>query len=160
MVDKKALLATLIATLKAEVGTAKRRARDAADAATHEESRAENSKDTRATEASYVARGQAAHAAELESSLAALSRLTPRDFDEREPVALGALVDVDSEGARTCYFLLPAAGGRDLDGGPETIATLTTRSPLGRALLGAALGDAVEFAAPQGARTVEIVKVR
>ena len=67
--DKQQLLAALVAQLDGQVDGMSRRAREAAASATHEESRPENDKDTRAIEESYLARGQAKRAAEAEAAL-------------------------------------------------------------------------------------------
>src|SRR5438105_1526107 len=81
--------------------------RDAQKAATHEEAKPENDKDTRALEQSYLARGQAERVLALERSDNALEFLGLRAC---ERVALGAIVELDHDGARSVYFLAPVGG--------------------------------------------------
>ena len=125
MIDKRALLDALRATLKEELDTQTRRAREAAEAATHEENRPENDKDMRSTEASYVAKGsrlrspQDAPVAWRASSRA----LRPR----RRHQATASWLEV-GEQERT-VFVLPAGGGVGLDVPGDGVACLATTSP-------------------------------
>lgn len=161
-VDKSQLLALLVERLTEELGKVKGRAQREAEGATHEEARAESDKDMRATEASYVARGLAERAVRLEQALVQLSRLTLLDCRRAGTIQASALVEVEHEGQRSLYFLVPAGGGEHLTlagaaGGAQRIQTLTPTSPLGRALLGLAVGDEAEVESPQGPRTYEIL---
>jgi transcription elongation GreA/GreB family factor len=155
-VDKRALLADLRAALAHELERATRHALDAAEATTHEENRAESDKDMRSTETSYVARGQALRARDLEAAIMRLAAVEPRDFDADDGIETSALVEVEQDGRRTRYFIVPAGGGLRLG----AVQTLATTSPLGRALLGLSAGDEAEVATPQGTRTVTILSVR
>lgn len=162
-IDKKVLLEALKLQLQAELERAQKRAKDAADGATHEENRAEGDKDMRATEASYVARGQAGRASEMEEAFVRVSALELLDFKPGARIAISALIELWHDGKRLHYFLVPAAGGERLTVGGTEIQTLTPQSPLGRALLGATEGDEAELPARQPGepvRVYEIVKVR
>jgi transcription elongation GreA/GreB family factor len=75
-------------------------------------------------------------------------------------VASSAIVSLESDGERACYFLLPVAGGIRVRLGELEVQTLTTTSPLGQALLGATAGDEVALKTPRGPRTYEVVEVR
>jgi transcription elongation GreA/GreB family factor len=160
--DKPAILASLRAELELERGRFTRRALDAAEAVTHEENRAEGDKDMRSTEASYVARGQADRVRDIEASLARLASLELRAFGQGDTIAVGAMVDVQPEGAgaMTTYFLVPVAGGIRLRASGTEVLTLTTSSPLGKALIGLSLGDEAEVTTPQGTKTYVILGVR
>lgn len=162
-IDKKDLLETLKRRLESELLRAQKRARDAAEGATHEENRAEGDKDMRATEASYVARGQAGRASDIEESLLRVSALELISFKPGARIAISAVIEVLHEDKQLHYFLVPAAGGERLQVGGIEVQTLTPQSPLGRALLGATEGDEAELPARQAgesARVYEIVKVR
>lgn len=162
-IDKKALLEMLKDRLEAELGRAQKRAREAAEGATHEENRAEGDKDMRATEASYVARGQAGRAGEIEESLLRVGALELLGFGPGARIAISALVELLHEGKPLYYFLVPAAGGERLRAGGIEVQTLTPQSPLGRALLGLTEGDEAELPArraDEAARVYEIVRVR
>ena len=143
--DKQALLQTLKTRLETELSRAQKRAKDAADGATHEENRAEGDKDMRATEASYVARGQAGRASEMEEAFLRVSALELLSFAPGARIAISALVELEQDGKRLHYFLVPAAGGERLQQGGVAVQTLTTQSPLGRALLGLTEGDEAEL---------------
>lgn len=161
--DKRALLESLKQKLEAELLKAQKRAKDAADGATHEENRAEGDKDMRATEASYVARGQAGRASEMEEALTRVSALELLPFDDDSRIAMSALVEVELRGKRLTYFLVPAAGGERLEQAGVEVQTLTTQSPLGRALLGLTVGEEAELPARspgEGPRVYEILHVR
>lgn len=128
--------------------------------ATHEEAKPENDKDTRALEATYLARGLAERVAALENASGALAALKLRDFGADAPIALGAIVILSAEqGPPARYFVVPAAGGLKLQVGGRALTTITPEAPLGRALLGAYEGDEVTVQTPQGARTLEIERV-
>ncbi|MEY4549463.1 MAG: hypothetical protein RL685_5658 [Pseudomonadota bacterium] len=161
-VDKSQLLALLVERLTEELGRVKGRAQREAEGATHEEARAEGDKDTRATEASYVARGLAERALRLEQGLKQLSHLTLLDCQRAGAIQASALIELEHDGQRALYFLLPAAGGEhltlgDAEGAEQSIQTLTPTSPLGRALLGLGVGDEAEVESPQGPRFYEII---
>jgi len=161
--DKKAVLEALKQKLRDELERAQKRAKAAAEGATHEENRAEGDKDMRATEASYVARGQAGRASEMEESFVRVSALELLSFKPGARIAVSALVELLAEGKPLHYFLVPAAGGERLQVGGTEIQTLTPQSPLGRALLGLTEGDEAELPARQAgepARSYEITKVR
>ncbi|MCC6645569.1 MAG: hypothetical protein IT374_08370 [Polyangiaceae bacterium] len=149
--DKRALVARLRAALEGDLAAAHARARDAADAATHEENRAESDKDMRSTESSYIARGHSRRVAELEGALAMLGAMSVRDLERAAPISVSALVTVADGGREATYFLVPAGGGVDLGG----VTSLSTTSPLGAALLRAVEGDEIT----RGGRTLEIVAV-
>jgi transcription elongation GreA/GreB family factor len=157
MTDKSKLLTELVARLKSDLDTLERAHRATQEAATHEEAKPENDKDTRALEQSYLARGQAARVDELRAAVADASALVARDFAGR-PAAVGALVVIDEDGKRSALFLAPAGGGTYLADG--AVQVVTPRSPLGHAILGKSDGDEVEVALAGKTRTLEIVSVK
>lgn len=153
--DKAQLKAALLAQLTAALATAQAAHAAALEGATHSEARAENDKDTRGLEQSYLARGQAQRVVELETAVTAVTALALRSFGARDPVALSALVTIDDEGERKRLFVAPAGGGNVVAG----VQVVTPSSPLGRALIGKRCEDEVELRLPGGARTVEIVAI-
>jgi len=154
--DKAALRTELAAQLAEAFASAQRAHAAAVEGATHTEARAENPKDTRGLEQSYLARGQAQRVAELEAGLAAVTALVPRDFASGDPVAVGALVTVDDDGEPKRLFIAPHGGGSVLAGGVQVV---TPSSPLGRALLGKRVDDEAELRLPGGQRTLVVVAV-
>ena len=157
-IDKRVLLDDLIAQADAEAATLLRAARATHEGATHPEAKPENDKDTRALEASYLARGQALRIEELRAGLADVEALRLRDFGEGSPIALGALVTAEEAGAEVSFFLLPHGGGAKLAGG--RVQVVTPKSPLGRALLGKHEGDDCDLAVEGKRRELSIVRVR
>lgn len=154
---KRRLVEQICSELGAELETMRRAADAAHEAATHEEARPENDKDTRSIEAAYLAGAQAERVSQLEDSIGILRAVPLRDFGDGDPIAMGALVDVEVDDQRETHFLLPVAGGLRVEIDGRTLRTITTSSPLGAALLGNTLGDVVELESPRGLREIEIV---
>jgi len=148
---KPALKAELIAQLEESLASARAAHASAIEGSTHEEARAENDKDTRGLEQSYLARGQAQRVAELEAAVGDVTALALRTFTASSVVALSALVTTDDDQQ---FFIAPAGGGCVLAGGVQVV---TPSSPLGRALLGKRIDDEVELQLPGKLRTFAIV---
>lgn len=150
---KEVLLESLRSRVQAEYDAAVASQKVTHQAATHEEARPENDKDTRALEQSYLARGQAERVASLRSDLDQLHAFRLRSFEEDGPIALGAVIELEGDAKeRRLYFLAPAGAGEVLEDGEDAVRVLTPRSPLGRALIGKSLGDEVELHTPSGNR--------
>lgn len=158
--DKEEALRILRDQVAEDLARAAEAQRETQRGATHEEAKPENDKDTRALEATYLARGLSERVASLENAVAALAALKLRPFDADTPLALGAIAILSGErGPAARYFLVPAAGGLKLTVGGNTLTTVTLDAPLGRALLGAYQGDEVSVQTPQGIRALEIERV-
>ncbi len=148
---------TLLARAQTALDTARAAHAAAVEGATHSEARAENDKDTRGLEQSYLARGLAARVAELDGALGAIAHLSEAAAAAGARAGLGALITTeDDHGATQRYYLAPWGGGELL---PGDVAVVTPSSPIGRALLGREAGDAVEIQRPGGARTLTIVAI-
>lgn len=157
LAEKRALVAELVRRLEVELETLEAAQRATQEAATHEEARPENDKDTRALEQSYLARGQAKRALELRAALDA-ARATPvRAFAEGVPIALGALVTLEDDRGEQRVLIAPSGGGEELAGG---VRVVTPPSPVGAALLGKVEGDEVELRQGGRVRTIAILAVR
>jgi transcription elongation GreA/GreB family factor len=138
--DKKALKAELLAVLQKTLATLEAAHADTREAATHEEAKPENDKDTRALEQSYLARGQAMRIEALKAGVAATGAMS---LARSTVVKAGALVEAeDEDGATLRYYLAPDGGGTKLAGGVQVV---TPSSPLGAALTGKREGDEVEL---------------
>lgn len=122
----------------------KQAARDAHEAATDPDSRAESKYDTRTLEASYLASGQARQVEQLSAALRIFDRVILPDLSSLGAVAPGALVELRMEGERRWFLLVPAAGGLEVEDDDRTITMLSPESPLYQNLLGAAVGDWIE----------------
>jgi transcription elongation GreA/GreB family factor len=155
--DKASLRAELLASLTQTLEAARAAHAAALEGATHTEARAENDKDTRGLEQSYLARGQAQRVAELELGVAHIEAMALRVFTSRDAIASGALIAVDEDGKRTHYFMAPAGGGSVIGG---DIQVITPASPVGRALAGKRVEDVVELKIGAKTRELEIVELR
>ena len=150
-------MAALLAKLEAEHAALVAKAAAAARAATHEEARPENDKDTRAIEASYLARGQAARVEALGETL---TRLRFVDLRTREGSAEpGCLLELDVDGTPGLYLLVPVGGGEAVEVEGVTVRTLTPAAPLGRALMGRSAGDDFELRLGRALREVEVLSL-
>jgi transcription elongation GreA/GreB family factor len=158
-VDKRALLAELQADIARTAAVLTRAAEDARAAATHEEAKPENDKDTRAVEAAYLAGAQADRARDLARTAAALGALDLRSFGPGDAIASGALVEVEHAGATQRYFLAPQGGGLRATVGGVAVQVITPGSALGRELLGKREGDVVDVTVEARTRSYEIVRV-
>jgi transcription elongation GreA/GreB family factor len=159
-VSKQKLIESLVAQLTAELEAMTQAARAAHEAATHEESRAEDQHDTRGLEASYLAGAQAARASELAQTIAYYRALPVAEWGESRPVAPGALVELELGERRTLYFLVAQGGGLTVNVDGARIQVITPRAPLGEALLGRVLGEPVEVEAQGQLREYVLVGVR
>jgi transcription elongation GreA/GreB family factor len=158
-VDKRALIAQLAAEIARSIAVLTRAAGEAREAATHEESRPENDKDTRAVEAAYLAGAQAERARELTRTAAALASLDLKAFGPGVPIASSAWIELDHEGATSAYFLAPQGGGMRASVGGVTVQVITPQSALGRELLGKTEGEVIEVTVQGRRREYEIVRV-
>jgi hypothetical protein len=152
--DKRAVLAALIDEVQRSLDVMVEAAKIAHAAATHEEMKPENDKDTRGLEAGYLARGQSQRAAEIERTLKTLRAFPVKSCDVVVEGALVVTIDTATR-ARSMVFIAPAGGGvkLDIDGTPVQVVSLS--SPLGEALEDKGEGDVAEM----GKRRIEIVRV-
>ncbi len=153
---KRAVRDALCESMHSALAAIAHAAKDAAAGATHEENRSEGDKDMRATEQSYIARGQAIRAEELAEHLQRLETFDFRDFSKNEAIALGALVRVLVDGDERFFLIVPWGGGTEITVDGTKITVITPASPVGRALLGRHLGDEFELAIKGAMREWEI----
>lgn len=159
--NKKAICLAISEQLQAELKQTIEAANNAHKAATDDQSKAETQYDTLAIEASYLAAGQSQRVHELQQALQTLAQLELRVFSADEPIALGALVqlqrgDID----RHWLFIAPVAGGYRCRLTQREIAAevtlVTPQSPMGKALLAKYLDDeiCVEIAGKTRSETI------
>jgi transcription elongation GreA/GreB family factor len=159
--DKRRLRDELVVAIRAELDAVMRAHKATAAAATHEEAKPENDKDTRALEQSYLARGEALRLEEQRAALADVQAMALQALGESGPVCLGALVATAQEGQEdgqeALFWIVQHGGGARLQGG--AVLVVTPKSPLGRALLGSRAGDECEVLLAGKARIVRILSV-
>jgi len=159
-VNKRELLDHLIRRLESDLQKVTAAQKATQEGATHPENRSESDKDMRATEVSYLARGQAERVISLRDELGLLRSLTPRSFGPESPIAATALLRLEFDEGSGFYFFVPAGGGLRLALGEGSEASvLTPRSPLGQNLLGMKQGDIVGLDTSDGSKEYEIAEV-
>lgn len=159
-IDKSAFLDELRGRVREQLATITQSQQSSQDGAAHEESRPEDPKDMRSTEASYLARGLAERVGQLQTAEVRLAEFAPPPFPEDAAVSLGALVTVeDEDGQVTRHLLVPAAGGERLEVSGVQVRTLTLDSPLGQELVGRERDDEFEIDLPRGRTTCTILEV-
>ena len=132
----------------------------AIDEATGAESKAENKYDTRSTEASYLARGQAERVAALRTLVSFVSSPASRLDREMCPVGLCSLVALEDQGGTMWVFVAPGGGGLRFEVDGVAVVIVTPDSPLGKALIGQEEGAEISFQTAAGDRELEIVALR
>ncbi|MCA9620957.1 MAG: hypothetical protein KC731_18170 [Myxococcales bacterium] len=159
--DKEALKQALVGLLSAERDTVREAQRATSEGVTHEDNRQESDKDMRSTEASYLARGQAARAQALEEDVNKVRAMALRKFREDSPIGISAVVELVVDGAQErLVWLAPAGGGSELEQAGQLIHVVTPPSPLGRLLLGAHVGDLFDLETPGKSEEIEIRAVQ
>ncbi|RCX02510.1 GreA/GreB family elongation factor [Marinomonas foliarum] len=147
--DKKKVYQAITDALLQRFKTAKWAAKQAHDAATNEESVAENKYDTFGLEASYLAHGQSKRVLECEKDWLFFNKKTFDIFNEDDAIELWCLVAlkiIDSVNEVEKYFIIsPCAGGLTVEINGKSIYLVTISSPVGKALLGKMVGEEVEL---------------
>lgn len=167
---KPKVIAAFIAKFESEAEALAASAKAAHEAATHEESKAEDSHDTRGVEASYLAGAQSARIAELKAVILEYKALHATSLLGKPlaSIAAGALVtiqplvDADSEKLKgsAIHALFAVRGGGtavEIDG--QAYSVFTPTSPIGEAIFGGAAGEVVEIESKGGGRAYRIERV-
>jgi transcription elongation GreA/GreB family factor len=150
------MVADQIATdLAALIGAAKATHAEA----THEQNKPENKYDTRALEASYLARGQSRQVAELERAKQDFESLSTADSLPDAPIDVGALLALKNGSTETVYLLGPRAGGIEVvcEGTPVTV--ITPQSPIGQQLITKVQGESIVLPNDPKQRKFKITRV-
>ena len=128
--------------------------------ATSDEHRAENKYDTFKLESSFLARGQAKRVEDLTAALESLQMLPLQELHNASPIQLGALIRLKAEdGAISVLLFGYAAGGETVLADGEEVVIVTSRSPLGQAVLGKIVGDTFEFKMGNDRHTFTVLSV-
>jgi len=145
MISKPAIVKDVIRQLGEELeklaGVSRAMHADASD----EQSKAEDQYDTRGLETAYLASSQARQATATEEALAAYHALKVAKFTTKTPVALTALIELESRGERMLYFLGPKGGGIEVG----EILVVTPEAPIGKELVGKKAGERFKFHAQE-----------
>ncbi|ACO76820.1 hypothetical protein AvCA_05670 [Azotobacter vinelandii CA] len=158
--SKTRVLQLILARLEDDLALARIAVQTAHEAATHEESVAENKYDTRGLEAAYLAAGQSRRLEEIRQALNRYRNLQARPFDAGRGIQLTDLVRlVDGQGVEQTLFLGPDAAGLKVRDGDRQVMVITPRSPLGQRLLGRGEGDEIELTLAGALQRYEVLEV-
>ncbi len=156
-IDKQEVLRLLRQRLADQLATLTASQHAAQSGATHEESRQEHPKDTRAIEAQYLARGLASRVETLHAAVTRLTNLRLDKFGEADEIGLTALVGVSNDqGEPAVYFVVPVGGGETIPIGGSSVQAVTPTSPIGRALIDRQVGDEATVELPGGRSVLAI----
>ena len=155
--EKTQVIKALLAGLERELAAIESVAEMARDEATNPETKAEGKYDTRATEASYLARGQAQRIAELRRLRAWYRQTHSTPSSHQAQIGLGSLVQI--RGDRVDWIFLAPTGGGKVEIAGQAIRVISLSSPLGSALVEQEAGDSVEVDTPRGLHEMEILQV-
>jgi len=159
--DKRLIIDKIIIELDRELQNLMTSALDARDAATNEESKAENKYDTRGLEASYLAGAQALRAQEVKEAIDVLQKIKIPNYDDQSPIQVMALVDICIDDVdKFLFFVVPSRGGMKLDVNGESILTISPEAPIGRGLYNKKTGDSFELKLKGEVKNYEIIRVR
>lgn len=142
---KGAVRDALLEALRVSLAAMAHAAAQTREGATHSESKQEGDKDMRATEQSYLARGQAMRTEDLAEQLQRFEASALRDYAEDDPIGPGALVRVSIDDEPRTFFVSAHAGGTELDVEGTKVTVVTGASPVGTALLGRRVGEEFEL---------------
>src|SRR5580693_7749134 len=112
--SKALLKEQLVRVLAADLAVRERAYQASREAATHQEAKPENDKDTRALEQSYLARGEALRLEEQRAALADVQAMALQALGESGPVCLGALVATAQDGQEALFWIVQHGGGARL----------------------------------------------
>ena len=142
--NKPALLRAILTELETDLRRQQEANKQASAGATDSQARAETKWDTCGLEASYLARG---HAMQFKALVKALEELKTFMIPvyEGKPAGPGALIEVEQNREKMLCFLLPWAGGIELEFEGRAVTVITPESPIGAALLDKKKGDRFSF---------------
>lgn len=157
--DKTEIIAQIRMKLETELQSVTQAAKAAHEAATHEESKAEDQHDTRGLESSYLAGAAEQRAADIQKQIHHYKFLEPKNFKPEDAVGPTAVVEVESDGKRSLYFVAVLGGGMRVQVGSQSIQVITPHSPLGEEIVGRKAGDVLEIEAQGVVREYEILSI-
>jgi transcription elongation GreA/GreB family factor len=159
VISKRVIVRRIIEKLGEELAMFAEASRAMHADASDEQNKAEDQYDTRGLETAYLASSQARLATETEEALALYQSLKLQKFQGETPIDLTALVELDSKGARTLYFIGPKGGGVDIHLDGKEVLVITPESPLGQQLLGKKVGDRIQLETRGPAQEFRIASV-
>ncbi|HTS18239.1 MAG TPA: GreA/GreB family elongation factor [Verrucomicrobiae bacterium] len=158
-ISKRIIVQQIVEQLTEQLGTLADASRTMHADASDEQNKAEDKYDTRGLETAYLASSQARLATEIENAIATYQKLELRRFGKDDPIDLTALVELESAGTRTLYFIGPSRGGMEIQHRGTEILVITTESPLGQQLIGKKTGDRIRLQTRGPAQEFRVLSV-
>ena len=81
----------------------------------------------------------------MEAAIITFGQMDGRLFDKKEPIGVGALVELDHDGESAFYFVASRAGGLDITHEKREVLVITPQSPLGGQLQGKRQGELLQL---------------
>ena len=156
---KQRIISKIIEKFEDEAAIMAKAAQEAREAATHEESVAEDKYDTRGLEASYLAGAQARRVAELEWIIHSYQNLEIVDYGPSASIGITALVELAAESRKRYFFLAPKGGGILIEVDSINVQIVAPDSKLGSELMGKSVGDEVEIQVMGRLKEYEVLKI-
>lgn len=153
MITKSKVIEKIIDKLSSDLQAVNLSAQSAHEAATHEESKAEDAHDTRGLEASYLAGAQKKRSLELNNQITMFRLLPTAVLPQGSKVKAGALVELNRGNRSSFYFLVQEGGGITVDCEGVRVNVVSANSPMGEQLVDLQVGDSVELT--QAGATIE-----
>lgn len=157
---KEKIIAEVIAHLEKILKVMETAAQVAAEAATHEESKAEDKYDTRGLEASYLAGGQARRAEEIRHQITFYKSLKVKALGKKPVVSPMALVELETDSKKSTLFLVATAGGMSVNVDNIALQIISPDSVLGGELMGKSEGESFETEIAKRLRNYKICSIR
>lgn len=164
--EKNVILRAFVQQFEIETDALMTSAKAAHEAATHEESKAEDSHDTRGIEASYLAGAQAARILKLKEVIHAYRQMIETNLRPMDRVAVGALVglqllneDEEPKGPPILALIASDGGGTSVQHSGKNVSVVSATSPLGELLIGASAGDDLTLESHAGDRQYRVESV-
>jgi transcription elongation GreA/GreB family factor len=142
---KKKLVELLQETLERDLTLLMNAAHVAHEAATHEESKAEDKYDTRGLEASYLAGAQARRAGEVQEMMHFYQALKLQKIEKGGVILAPALIRFENESKESVVLLVPKANLTTLELAGKSYPLMTSLSPLGQEFIGRSVGEDFEI---------------
>ena len=160
MIEKEALLESIIQALRDVHQMALEATQRAIEQATDKEAIARSKYETFGLEASYLAHGQARRVAECDADILAYRKLPRLKYTEESSINQCALVTlVNQDDVESTFFIGPSAGGVKVTHKGMTFSLITASAPLGKTMIGKQLGDEFELDLAGKKQQYEIIAV-
>ncbi len=146
--NKQTVIEELLIELESQLELAMGASKEAAEYATHEESKADSKWDTQGLEASYLAAGQGAQVLEIGKSIQITRGYLESASTSFSSVQPGALFSIQLNGIEQWFFMSSTGGGVSATIEESVVTVVTGQSPIAQRVVGRSVGES--FLLPNG----------